>query len=508
MALQLHVWGPACGLPSIDAECLAAITYLTYALPASTDPRPWALVATSPSAVPTRECQNPQAFQNCRAKQPVLRPILPPIIVCLLTDATRSRSGGSCVTNNLIFSRPGRPPPPQPYSKLQPWTMAQYCNPIHMMMTPNLLTRRVDALPALCVTRSDTWISGFQPIVTYLSALDSRWDLDAHLRQEAAAAADLIAYRTFLQTTAPPLLALSLYVSSANWAATTRPAFSSLLPFPLAWTEPPALRKRMCDVAAHLGLSDLSIDAAAEDESSSSSSSTDDRGFLKIPERLRPRGLPGVRAALSPEQTALFRLEAVAGEGCLAVLEDLKRQGEVDGRRFFSFGHGKETRDRPTSLDCLAFAYLSLMLVPEVPRPWLRDLIRRRYECLSLFVDGIRDEILGGGDSSDVLPWQQQHPSQQQPWRLTRFARGVMTAIIPSEYLMPREKAPRNEAKQKTKTQLLRALARSLVGTSLVGGAAGLFLNRQYVLGPFGSAVYRWEVQRRRFGAAGAFFGI
>lgn len=339
----------------------------------------------------------------------------------------------------------------------------------------------------------------------YLSALNPRWDLDADLGQEAAAAADLIAYRTFLQTTAPPLLALSLYVSSANWAATTRPAFSSLLPFPLAWTEPPALRKRMCDVAAHLGLSDLNIDAAGEDESSS----TDDRGFLKIPERLRPRGLPGVRAALSPEQTALFRLEAAAGEGCLAVLEDLKRQGEVDGRRFFFLGHNKETQDRPTSLDCLAFAYLSLMLVPEVPRPWLRDLIRRRYECLSLFVDGIRDEILGGGDSSEVLPWQQ-HPSSssQQPWRLTRFARGVMTAIIPSEYLMPREKAPLKESKQKTKKQLLRALANPLVGTSIVGGVAGLFLNRQYILGPFGSLVYRWEVQRRRFGAAGAFFGI
>lgn len=51
MALQLHVWGPAFGLPSIDAECLAAITYLAYAHPT----RPWELVATSPSAVPTRQ---------------------------------------------------------------------------------------------------------------------------------------------------------------------------------------------------------------------------------------------------------------------------------------------------------------------------------------------------------------------------------------------------------------------------------------------------------------------
>lgn len=379
-------------------------------------------------------------------------------------------------------------------------------------------------MPALRDTASDVWVTGFHPIVSYLSALDPRWDLDAaHAHHHQHHRHHLTAYTTFLQTTAPPLLALSLYVSSANWAAATRPAFTTLLPFPLAWTEPPAVRRRMCHVAAHLGLSDLNIDAAGREDEGSS---TDDRGFLKIPERLRPRGPRGVRAALSPEQTALFRLEAAAGEGCLAVLEDLKRQGELDGRRFFWFGNdhdddGKTTttaaQDKPTSLDCLAFAYLSLMLVPEVPRPWLRDLIRRRYECLSLYVDGIRDEILGGGDPYDALPWQRPTTSSQPvPWRLVRFARGVVTAIIPDDYLTPREKAPRgtkDPTKQKTKAQqqLWRALANALVGTSVVSGAAGLLLllhQRQYVLGPFGSLVYRWEVQRRRFGAAGAFFGI
>lgn len=390
----------------------------------------------------------------------------------------------------------------------------------------------------------------------YLSALNPRWDLDAHLnryttttkedeessssqqqqdhhhQQEARrAVGDFTAYTTFLQTTAPPLLALSLYVSSANWAATTRPAFSALLPFPLTWTEPPALRNRMCDVAAHLGLSDLNIDAAGE--SDGNNSSTDDRGFLKIPERLRPGGPRGVRAALSPEQTALFRLEAAAGQGCLAVLEDLKRRGEIDGRRFFFSSSSAATvsdedgyeavgnqAERPTSLDCLAFAYLALMLVPEVPRPWLRDLIRRRYECLSLFVDGIRDEIFGGDVvEGDCLPWAYLSPSSSasthhQPWTLTRFARGVFTAIIPGEYLMPREGKYKNTSKQKTQTKaaasrkLLGALVKSFAGMSVIGGICGLILHRQHLLQPFGATVYRWEVQRRRFGAAGAFFGI
>ncbi|KAL2757074.1 hypothetical protein ACRALDRAFT_1075766 [Sodiomyces alcalophilus JCM 7366] len=46
---ELHVWGPAFGLPSIDAECLAAIAYLHYTLPSSE----WTLTPSSdPSLTP------------------------------------------------------------------------------------------------------------------------------------------------------------------------------------------------------------------------------------------------------------------------------------------------------------------------------------------------------------------------------------------------------------------------------------------------------------------------
>lgn len=50
MAVQLYVWGPAFGLPSIDAECLAAIAYLAQTLGAAD----YQLIQSSPSAVPTR----------------------------------------------------------------------------------------------------------------------------------------------------------------------------------------------------------------------------------------------------------------------------------------------------------------------------------------------------------------------------------------------------------------------------------------------------------------------
>jgi len=50
MGLELHIWGPAFGLPSIDPECLAATAYLQSVLPNDE----WILVAAyNPSWSPT-----------------------------------------------------------------------------------------------------------------------------------------------------------------------------------------------------------------------------------------------------------------------------------------------------------------------------------------------------------------------------------------------------------------------------------------------------------------------
>ncbi|EHY52537.1 hypothetical protein HRR83_006971 [Exophiala dermatitidis] len=47
MVLELHIWGPAFDLPSIDAPCLAAICYLRSCLPADA----WSLIPSSDPAV-------------------------------------------------------------------------------------------------------------------------------------------------------------------------------------------------------------------------------------------------------------------------------------------------------------------------------------------------------------------------------------------------------------------------------------------------------------------------
>lgn len=370
-------------------------------------------------------------------------------------------------------------------------------------------TSPADSLPALHEPGSGVWSSGFTSITGRLRDLGgAAWDLDRDL--DVSQRADSAAYASFLRSSAAPLVALSLYVSSANWAATTRPAYSSILPFPLTWTEPLSIRHRMCDSADHLGLSDLNIDddggraAQAQQTSSATSESTD--GFLKVPDRLKPLRR-GVKAALSPEQTAVFRLEAVAND-CLAVLADLKAAAEVEGageRSFFPSSSPSSAAS--SSLDCLAFGYLSLMLVPDVPRPWLKDLARRRHESLALFVDATRDAVFGG-DVASSLPWADPSSREhEQPSALTRFVRDLVTASVPSAWAVrdaPVMSAAASSTARGHGSSVLAALGS---GAAVVGILGSAVLYRH--MPPLGAALYRWEMPRRRaFGAAGVLLGF
>lgn len=47
MALELHVWGPAFGLPSIDPECIATVSYCQQVIPEGQ----WSLVASYDKSV-------------------------------------------------------------------------------------------------------------------------------------------------------------------------------------------------------------------------------------------------------------------------------------------------------------------------------------------------------------------------------------------------------------------------------------------------------------------------
>lgn len=217
---------------------------------------------------------------------------------------------------------------------------------------------------------------------------------------------DAAAYASYLPQHALPLISLSLYVSSANYTTTVRPAYSAILPFPLAWTEPPALRAAMIRRAEHLGMSSLDTDAEAEREEISERAQAA-AGWVQVPRGLLTRKR-GVGDLMAPEQKARIRLEAIARE----VLDVLAEPDWEEQNR---------------AVQCLAWAYLALMLVPQVPRGWLRETMTREYEGLCIFV-----EINRGGwflDGVRGLPWREKHERDGVVRVSGRFVNGLLRDV-------------------------------------------------------------------------------
>ncbi|KAK0630191.1 Tom37 C-terminal domain-containing protein [Bombardia bombarda] len=435
MVLELHVWGPAFHLPSIDAECLAAVAYLSQ----TTNSAEYRLIQSSPSAVPTHH------------------------------------------------------------------------------------------LPALHDLTSDTWTSGFGPITAHIRAHPPPTfrDNDAspppgssHSAQsrQRAAAADATAYSAFLTAHAAPLLALSLYVSSANWAATTRPAYSAILPFPLPWIEPSAVRAAMADRAGHLGMSSLDTDAADAEKGSGDSVSS--AGWVQVPASLRSKmAATSVKEALTPEQASRIRLDGMAAD----VLDVL---AEVEWEPASATAVDEATTT--TAVRCLAFAYLALMLLPDVPRPWLKDVMRARYPGLCDFIGRFAIDCFSAGGAGGPLPWATSSSggssSNSVGGVCARFAHGL-AGEMPLVGRQWRRWWTQRGKKQQPEEQHQKGLGKQTVVTRngsknkdvlLLAGAglatlavvnAAVFWYR--ALPPFGAPVQTWRlplVSLSTLGAAGAMF--
>lgn len=183
-----------------------------------------------------------------------------------------------------------------------------------------------------------------------------------------------IRYSSFVQSRGQELLDLSLYVSSQNYTTVTRPIYSKLQHFPLPYITPPSLRARAKARTDHLGLSNLDIDSTDD--------ATNQNEKSIIPESLR-RPKASLQGLLSQsEAAARIRLEALTISFCKP-LQELR-----GNRRFF-------LSDFLTSLDCLALAYLSLALLPDMPSPWLATSMRTKFPMLCAFVHDLRENFFG-----------------------------------------------------------------------------------------------------------------
>ncbi|KAI4192456.1 MAG: hypothetical protein LQ348_003155, partial [Seirophora lacunosa] len=283
MMLQLHVWGPGFGLPSIDPQCLAAIAYLSHAA----SENEWELVASSdPTLSPTRE------------------------------------------------------------------------------------------LPAL--RDASIWIGGFQNILYHLQRKPGgQWDLDRECNDRDKA--DISAYTSFIETHGQSLVDLSFYVSSENYHASTRPAYSNLLRWPNTWLLPPKRRAAARARTDHLNLSSLDLDTWNGDGTNKARFAAG----AEIPKLARSTQQTVSSLAKQPQHATRFRLDTLAE----AFFEPLAQL--LQGERYLLHD------ERMTSLDCLALGYLSLALVPEMPQSWLSQSMKSRYRPLCRYVEHLSQDCFG-----------------------------------------------------------------------------------------------------------------
>ncbi|KAI4713176.1 hypothetical protein J4E89_002155 [Alternaria sp. Ai002NY15] len=309
MVLELHVWGPAFGLPSIEPECIATVAYCQRVIPKGD----WTLVAEHDPTV------------------------------------------GATESLPILFDD--------------------------------------DVATA----------SGFEDIVAYLRnhpAVTNDLDVNLSSRQRT----DRTAFITFLQSTATPLIDLSLYVSAENYNTATSSAYTAILPWYANYTVPPKRRDLARARTAHMGLSSLDVDTTAEEgfvpgRGTASSEYEAAKRAAGIPTESQPSAMSmgrgkGLGGLLGGQvYAARFRLDALSGE-LLDPLSDLL--GKHD--HLFS-------GEQPSSLDCLAFGYLSLLYYPTVPQAWLRETIQTKYPRIGAYIRKLRKEFFYTDEVDPVDVW-------------------------------------------------------------------------------------------------------
>ena len=131
----------------------------------------------------------------------------------------------------------------------------------------------------------------------------------------------------------------------------------------------------------HLGVSALDVDTFkdAQEKPTSTSSGSD-----IIPESLRISRTSVMELVKRPEHAARFRLDALA-DAFLGPLQQLL------GKKSYMLSD-----DQPSSLDCVALAYLALAYTPQLRHAWVREIMTARYPDLCAYVDRLSIEIFGG----------------------------------------------------------------------------------------------------------------
>jgi glutathione S-transferase len=193
-------------------------------------------------------------------------------------------------------------------------------------------------------------------------------------------------------------------VSAENYNTTTSSAYTAILPWFANYTVPPKRRDQARARTAHMGLSSLDVDMSADEgfapgRGTASSEYEAAKRAAGIPTENQPRALrmgrgKGIGGFLgTPVYAARFRLDALTNE-LLEPLADL-----LGGKQYLLEG------DRPSSLDCLACGYLSLLLYPAVPQAWVKDTIHMKFPRILSYVRRLRSDFFSDEDVDPSRVW-------------------------------------------------------------------------------------------------------
>ena len=252
----------------------------------------------------------------------------------------------------------------------------------------------------------------------------------------------------------------------------------------------------MAQRAAHLNMSSLDTDAEAERETDAEKAAAA-AGWVTVPKSLRA-AKRSITDAMAPEQKARIRLDALAVD-VLDVLQDWDVLRDAP--------HDSESVDAPHSaVACLAFAYLALMLVPEVPRPWLRDTLRVRYPSLCAFVERFRAAHFAAS------PWDQAGASRAPSSALSATARFATAAVhgipgVGEELRRWWVRKPRRAGETPGGRRWDVVFGAASTGLLVLAVSVGAWF--WYRVPRYGLPLYRYERVRtglRGLGAAGAMF--
>jgi hypothetical protein len=180
-----------------------------------------------------------------------------------------------------------------------------------------------------------------------------------------------------------------------------------MLPWFANYTVPAKRRDLARARTAHMGLGSLDVDTTAEEgfvpgRGTASSEYEAAKRAAGLPTESQPKPLRmgrGKGLLGTPVYAARFRLDALSNE-LLEPLADLLGRAEylIKGSQL-------------SSLDCLAFGYLSLLYYPAIPQAWLKETIQTRFPRIASYIRIAADVwsiSVGSAEATRgvLLPWQ------------------------------------------------------------------------------------------------------